>query len=149
MTMEEMIEKFQLKDVHKSGAMFDVMKLDWMNGEYIKRMKIGELHARLAKYLEEYEEDFYRHTFSQRDYEYNTRIIHELQTRMKRFDEYTSLTKSLYGEAQVRKDLLVNPKMKIETETEALESLKFVFPLLEVADYSSLDAIKAPILEAI
>ena len=68
---------------------------------------------------------------------------------MKRFDEYTSLTKSLYGEAQVRKDLLVNPKMKIETETEALESLKFVFPLLEVADYSSLDAIKAPILEAI
>jgi glutamyl/glutaminyl-tRNA synthetase len=127
----------------------DPVKLDWMNGEYIKRMEIGELHTRIAKYLEEYEEDFYRHTFSQRDYEYNTRIIHELQTRMKRFDEYTSLTKSLYGEAQVRRDLLVNPKMKIETETEALESLKFAFPLLEAADYSSLDAIKAPILEAI
>jgi nondiscriminating glutamyl-tRNA synthetase len=149
MTMDEMIEKFEIRDIHKSGAVLDPVKLDWMNGEYIKRMEIGELHTRLAKYLEEYEEDFYRNTFSQKDYEYNTRIIRELQTRMKKFDEYIGLTTSLYGEAKIRKDFLVNAKMKIESEAEALESLAFTLPLLESADYSSLDALKTPILEAI
>ncbi len=149
MTMDEMIEKFEIRDIHKSWAVLDPVKLDWMNGEYIKRMEIGELHTRLAKYLEEYEEDFYRNTFSQRDYEYNTRIIRELQTRMKKFDEYIELTVSLYGEAKVRKDLLVNAKMKIESEAEAFESLAFALPLLESADYSSLDTLKTPILEAI
>jgi nondiscriminating glutamyl-tRNA synthetase len=149
MTMDEMIAKFDIKDVHKSWAVLDPIKLDWMNGEYIKRMEIGELHSRLAKYLEEYETDFYCDTFSQKDYEYNTRIIKELQTRMKRFDEYIDLTKSLYSEAKIRKDLLINPKMKIETETEWLEALRFALPLLESADYSNIENIKTPILEAI
>lgn len=149
MTMDEMIEKFEIKDIHKSGAVLDPVKLDWMNGEYIKRMGIGELHTRLARYLEEYEEYFYRNTFSQRDYEYNTRIIRELQTRMKKFDEYIGLTTSLYGEAKIRKDLLVNPKMKIETENEALDALRFALPLIESADYTSLDGLKTPVLEAI
>lgn len=39
--------------------------------------------------------------------------------------------------------------MKIESEAEALESLAFALPLLESADYTSLDALKTPILEAI
>lgn len=123
MTMDEMIEKFQLKDVHKSGAMFDMVKLDWMNGEYIKRMELTELHTKLSKYLETYEKDFYNTVFSKRDYTFNEKIIRELQTRMKRFDEYRGLTTSLYGRANVRKDLLVNTKMKIDSEKDALESI--------------------------
>jgi glutamyl-tRNA synthetase len=31
MTIEEMIEKFEIKDIHKSGAVLDPIKLDWMN----------------------------------------------------------------------------------------------------------------------
>jgi len=37
-SMEELIEKFTLDRVHKGGAVFDVKKLDWINGEYIKKM---------------------------------------------------------------------------------------------------------------
>lgn len=147
--MDEMIERFQLKDIHKSGAMFDTIKLDWMNGEYIKKMELGELHTRIAKFLEEYESDFYRDVFSQKDYDYNTRIIAELQTRMKRLEEYVSLTTCLYGDSAIRRDLLVNPKMKIETEADGLDALRFALPLIESADYSSLDALKTGILEAI
>lgn len=149
MTMDEMIAKFEITDIHKSGAVLDPIKLDWMNGEYIKRMDIGELHTRLAKYLEQYVEEFYHAIFSQQDYGFNTRIILEIQTRMKRFDEYTELTKFLYGDANIRRDLLANPKMKIETEALGLASLEFILPILSAADYSSLDALKAPILEAI
>lgn len=149
MTMDEMIAKFEIADIHKSGAVLDPIKLDWMNGEYIKRMELWELHTRLAKYLEQYEGEFYSSIFSQKDYHFNARIIAELQTRMKRFDEFMELTRHLYGEANIRKDLLVNPKMKIETESDGLAALEFGLTLLSDADYSSLDALKAPILEAI
>jgi nondiscriminating glutamyl-tRNA synthetase len=40
MTMDEMIAKFDITDIHKSGAVLDPIKLDWMNGEYIKRMEL-------------------------------------------------------------------------------------------------------------
>ena len=36
-TMEELIQKFTLDRVHKGGAVFDLKKLDWVNGEWIKK----------------------------------------------------------------------------------------------------------------
>lgn len=149
MTMEEMIEKFEIKDIHKSGAILDPIKLDWMNGEYIKKMAIWELHARLSTFLETYETEFYSEVFSQANYEFNARILHEFQPRMKRFDEYILLSKSLYNEPLIRKDLLVNPKMKVETESEGIESLMFILTLLKNIDDSSIESIKTPIIEAI
>lgn len=35
-TYDELIKHFDLKDVHSAGAMFDMQKLLWMNGAYIK-----------------------------------------------------------------------------------------------------------------
>jgi|GEM_PF-6855166 len=39
--------------------------------------------------------------------------------------------------------------MKIENETDAIESLKLIYPLLKEADYTNLETLKTPILEAI
>lgn len=149
MTMDEMISKFEITDIHKSGAVLDPVKLDWMNGEYIKRMEIWDLHTRLSKYLKEYNLDFYQNIFSQKDYSYNTRIISELQTRMKRFDEYITLTSCLYGDSVIRTDLLINQKMKIETIEQGIDALHFVLPLIESADYTNIDSLKSTILGAI
>ena len=88
-----MIAKFDIKDIHKSGAILDPMKLDWMNGEYIKKMELGMLYERLAEYLKQYEIEFYSEVYSQKDYDYNAKILKEIQTRMKRFNEYVDLTK--------------------------------------------------------
>ncbi len=147
--MEEMIEKFEITDIHKSGAVLDPVKLDWMNGEYIKRMELGELHTRLSKYLEQYESEFYGNIFSQQDYNHNAAIIRELQMRMRRFDEFIELSHCIYGDAAIRKDLLVNPKMKIESEHEAIDALEMILPHLESADYTSLDTLKPSLLAAI
>lgn len=149
MTMDEMITKFEITDIHKSGAVLDPIKLDWMNGEYIKRMEIGMLHTKLASYLEKYENEFYRKIFSQKEYIFNTRIIRELQGRMKRFDEYIELTSCLYGDAKIRIDLLANPKMKIESFEAARESLKFAIPILKATDFSSLENLKEIFIPAI
>ncbi|MFA6321853.1 MAG: glutamate--tRNA ligase [Candidatus Buchananbacteria bacterium] len=44
---DEMIKTFSLEKVSKSGSVFDVKKLDWLNGEYI-RMKSAEEFAELC-----------------------------------------------------------------------------------------------------
>ncbi|MBI4257172.1 glutamate--tRNA ligase [Candidatus Uhrbacteria bacterium] len=35
-TVKELVEAFELSKVNKSGAVFDRLKLDWMNGQYIR-----------------------------------------------------------------------------------------------------------------
>lgn len=51
-SMDELIEKFSLDRVHKGGAVFDVKKLDWINGEYIKKAIREDANAFLKKYHE-------------------------------------------------------------------------------------------------
>lgn len=47
-TLEELVAAFDLSLVHKGGAVFDQKKLDWMNGEYIKRFSVDELFQRIT-----------------------------------------------------------------------------------------------------
>ncbi|MEK7153985.1 MAG: glutamate--tRNA ligase, partial [Patescibacteria group bacterium] len=38
LSREELVEIFDLVKIHKSGAIFDTRKLDWLNGEYLKKL---------------------------------------------------------------------------------------------------------------
>ncbi|MFA5091995.1 MAG: glutamate--tRNA ligase, partial [Candidatus Paceibacterota bacterium] len=40
---EELTAEFDLRKINKGGAVFNIEKLDWMNGEYIKKMSDGDL----------------------------------------------------------------------------------------------------------
>ena len=46
-SIQEMIEEFDIHDVNKSGAIFDVKKLEWMNGEYIRAIETPDLIERI------------------------------------------------------------------------------------------------------
>lgn len=50
-TKAELIEKFSIERVNSAGAVFNVEKLNWMNGEYIKNYNIDELTGLLIPYL--------------------------------------------------------------------------------------------------
>ena len=51
MSRQELIESFTLEGITGSNAVFDVAKLDWMNGQYIARMSPDELAARVLPLL--------------------------------------------------------------------------------------------------
>jgi glutamyl-tRNA synthetase len=53
MTIEELIKAFTLERVSASNPIFDVQKLEWMNGEYIRQLDPNELLKRLTPYLME------------------------------------------------------------------------------------------------
>ena len=80
-------------------------------------MQIGDLQEKIEEYLKKYNNEFYTNYFSKASYEYNQKIIKELQTRIVKFNEFEELTWFFYKENEVTqkaKELLVNPKMKID-----------------------------------
>ena len=42
LTKEDMVGEFELSKVHKSGAIFDIKKLNWLNSQYIKKLSPEE-----------------------------------------------------------------------------------------------------------
>ena len=50
MTASELAERFDLVDINKSPATFDAKKLEWMNGEHIRRLPIDELVERVRRF---------------------------------------------------------------------------------------------------
>ncbi len=53
MAIDEIIKLFDVKDVNKTGATFDLDKLSWINGQYIKDMDIDKLLPKTVAYLKD------------------------------------------------------------------------------------------------
>lgn len=51
-TLEEAAELFTLDDVQKSAAIYDVKKLTWMNGQYLRMLDVDDLVERSRPFLE-------------------------------------------------------------------------------------------------
>lgn len=47
---EELIEKFSLDRVQKSGARFDEQRLMWLNGQWIRRLSLDDLYSRATDF---------------------------------------------------------------------------------------------------
>lgn len=51
-SLDELKEQFTLERVNKSGAVFDVRRLDWMNSVYIKKLSIDALYERSLPFIQ-------------------------------------------------------------------------------------------------
>lgn len=54
-SLEEIAQDFRINDVSSSNSIFEYDKLNWMNGQYIKKMDIKALTQRVKKYLSCYD----------------------------------------------------------------------------------------------
>ena len=52
LSMDELVEAFTLERVNKTAARFDLEKLRWMNGEYLRSVSDQRLRLRLGQWLE-------------------------------------------------------------------------------------------------
>ena len=52
LSLEQMAERFSLERVHKAAAVFDINKLKWMNGKYLRALSPGALFEKAAPHLE-------------------------------------------------------------------------------------------------
>jgi glutamyl-tRNA synthetase len=52
LSIEEIVERFELDQVHKGGAVFDRERLEWLNGQWIRRLGPDDLIDRLRPFVE-------------------------------------------------------------------------------------------------
>lgn len=52
-TLDELCKLFSLQRVNKAGAIFDLTKLDWMNGHYLKELPLETIVQRAIPYFEQ------------------------------------------------------------------------------------------------
>ncbi|MDZ4181519.1 MAG: glutamate--tRNA ligase, partial [Candidatus Cloacimonadaceae bacterium] len=50
-SLEELCREFSLERVTKSGAIFDLTKLDWMNGQYLRALPVDDIARRCLPYF--------------------------------------------------------------------------------------------------
>ena len=132
LTREEIIEKFSLEHVQKSGAIFDVQKLDWMNGEYIRAKSVKELTELCRPYLEDFltpsipikHSDILENVgmFNGRiPDEYLEKVIALEQPRLKKLSEIGERAEYFFRMPKYENDLLRWKKM---TDAEMVASLE-------------------------
>ncbi|MFL5677744.1 MAG: glutamate--tRNA ligase [Chloroflexota bacterium] len=52
LAIDEIVERFELEAVHKGGAVFDRERLEWLNGQWIRRLAPDDLIDRLRPFVE-------------------------------------------------------------------------------------------------
>ena len=112
---EELIEKFSLERVQKSGARFDEQRLLWMNGQWIRRLSLDDLYQRVAKYWPKSAENA--------DEAYKKRVLALVQDRLKTLAELPLMSEYFFAESKPNLDLITSNKQLKKLSREDLKNL--------------------------
>ncbi len=108
---DELIREFGLKGVGRSGAVFDLKKLEWLNGEYLADMAMDELEPRVRAALEE--AGLWRDAFAADERERFHAVVDLLRSRARFVSDFVEFGRPLldpsdelsYDEAAAKKHL--------------------------------------------
>lgn len=132
MSLSELIESFDYHRISKSPAVFDMEKLRWMNGEYLKAMDFDAFYARALPYIREtlHRELDFRH------------IAEMVKTRIEVFPDIPAQIDFFEAVPDYDAALFVNKKSKTDL-SNSLQLLMEVLPLLRAQEDFSNDALFA------
>ncbi len=129
-TLEELVEEFSVDRISKSGAIFDINKLKWMNGMYLRAMSLEDFHQLLLPYYEKY---------ITRDVNL-LELSKVLQPRIEILSEVEESIDFINEPHPFDAMLFKNKKMKTTPEN-SLEALKLILPKIEAFDHFGEDEI--------
>ncbi len=129
-TQQELIEKFSLDRVQRSGAKFDENRLLWMNGAWIRSLNLDELYER--------SKDFWPETARNRDEVYKKQVLGLVQERLKYFAEIPALTNFFFEDLPLDMELIDgNKQLKKFEHAELKTMLEQAKASLEQSDFSA------------
>lgn len=114
-TRDELIEKFSLDRVGRSGAHFDNRRLLWANGHFIRETGLNELYEKVKDYWPEEADDF--------DEAYKKKVLGLIQERLKYFSEIPELTRFFFVEPTPDISLIESNKQLGKLEKSELVKL--------------------------
>lgn len=131
-SLEELVEAFDYHHMSKSPAVFDTVKLRWMNGEYLKAMDFDRFYEMAEPYIR---------AVVTKDYDLR-KIATMVKTRIEVFPDIASHID--FFEEMPAYDISMYAHKKMKTTPESsLVVLQEVLPVLEALDDYSNDAIYA------
>lgn len=89
-TRDELIAKFSLDRVQRSGARFDDKRLLWMNGQFIRELSLDDLYERVA--------DFWPESANGADEAFKKQVLTLAQDRLKTLRDLPILTDYFFAE---------------------------------------------------
>lgn len=122
-SLEELVAAFDYRHISKSPAVFDMTKLRWMNGEYIKKMDPEAFYEKALPFMKE---------VLKKDYDFR-KIAAMVQTRIEVFPDIPALIDFFEEVPEYDSAMYCHKKMKTNEET-SLAVLKEILPVLEAHD---------------
>ena len=129
-TLEELVKAFDYHNMSKSPAVFDMTKLRWMNGEYIKKMDDEKFFELAKPYLE---------AAIKKPLDLK-KIAGMVKTRIETLCDIADQVDFFEEMPEYSADMYIHKKMKT-TKENSLETLKEVLPILEAQEIYSNDAL--------
>jgi glutamyl-tRNA synthetase len=114
-TKDELVEKFNLDRVQRSGARFDEKRLLWMNGHFIRELPLDELSGRI--------EYFWPESAKKHPENYKKQVLALAQDRLKTFKDLPGLTSYFFEEPNVDMSLITGNKQLAKLEPAELKTL--------------------------
>ena len=120
MSRDELVRYFSIEKINKTGAIFDITKLDWMNGHYIRRLSVPDLTSRVMPYLEQ------AGLATQEDREYVEEVVPLVQERIRKLSDIVEFTDFFFlaDELDYDSHLLVAKGLTAEASLSALQTAK-------------------------
>ena len=138
-TLKELEECFDLEGLSKSPSIFDTVKLNWFNAEYIRKLDPEKYLALATPWLNK--------ALDPEKFDYH-RLGELLQSRTEVFNQLPGMVEFLAKMPEFENDLYVNKKQKTTLDV-ARQALAFVKPVLESIDSWTEGEIHDRVMEAI
>jgi len=140
---QELIDNFSLERVSRTAAVFNLEKLDWMNGMYIRRLTADEFFDAVQPFLMT---DKAAGEALISDEKYVKDILPLVQERARTLSEVPELTQFFFAdELEYDTNLLLGKNMSPQTVAEALEASQQRLRQLDSFDAISLEAVLRPL----
>jgi len=131
-SIDELIAKFQLSRVQRSGARFDEQRLNWVDGYIIRHLDLDDLYER--------SQTFWPEEAASADKDYKLKVLTIVQERLKFLSELPLLTKFFFCDLPIDPDLISNHKLLSKLSSDQLiKLLTSCRGLLEKSDFTLLD----------
>jgi glutamyl-tRNA synthetase len=138
-SVDELIEKFTLDRVGKSGGIFDQQKLLWLNGEYIAKMDIDTRTKAVIPFLREaglLDEDI-----SEEKYEWIKDVVTAVGDRLKTLTQIVDYAGSFFVDKLEYDEKAVQQRLKKDYVPKMLEDLKARLRTAEPFDEANLEEV--------
>ena len=128
--LEDLIKDFDIKEVQKAGAIFDISKLDWLNSQHLANLTLHDFKEQLKPFLNKLDIDINNH-------ENIDLLIESMRTADNNFSEIANALKPYYQDIDTYDEKAINKFIK---DKSILSNIKDMLDSIDDWNEISIDA---------